>query len=206
MDDVEKTSEHQQDQKKKTNKLLTKVERLKRGRDNHPILNGCNPISSHYRKGCTENCTETISNKRRNQIHEYNWSLTKDSQKIWISHMVEIITPISPRKKNTRNKERIFTSIYHLEYDKGEKVRVCQKTSSLQSFWLQIKQLRLCYQKVEVPGQMIYLIKGEKLNLLRKKKKGETSDLVKHYIVGYKLSISHYRRSHAQRVVYFSRA
>ena len=43
-------------------------------------------------------------------------------------------------------------------------------------------------------------------NLLRKKKKGETSDLVKHYIVGYSLSISHYRRSHAQRVVYFSRA
>ena len=41
LDDVEKTSEHWQDQKKKKKKLLTEDKRLKRGRDNHPILNGC---------------------------------------------------------------------------------------------------------------------------------------------------------------------
>ena len=40
LDDVEKTSEHRQDQKKKKKKLLTEVERLKRGKDNLPILNG----------------------------------------------------------------------------------------------------------------------------------------------------------------------
>ena len=34
--DVEKTSEHWQDQKKKKKKLLTEVERLKPRRDNHP--------------------------------------------------------------------------------------------------------------------------------------------------------------------------
>ena len=40
LDDVEKTSEHRQDQKKKKKKLLTEVERLKGGKDNLPILNG----------------------------------------------------------------------------------------------------------------------------------------------------------------------
>ena len=84
LDDVEKTSNNRQDQKKTKKKLFTGVERLKRGRDNHPILNGCSPIRSNSRKGCTKNCTETISNKRRNQIHEYYWSLTKDNQYIWI--------------------------------------------------------------------------------------------------------------------------
>ena len=69
LDDVEKTSEHRQDQKKKRKKLLTEVERLNPGRDNHPILDGCSPINSNSRKSCTKKCTETISNKRRNQIH-----------------------------------------------------------------------------------------------------------------------------------------
>ena len=103
LDDVEKTSEYQQDQKKKKKKLLTEVERLKRGRDNHPILNGCSPVSLNSRKGCAKNCTETISNKRRNQIYEYYWSLTKDNQNILISHMVKS-TPVRPRKKTTRKK------------------------------------------------------------------------------------------------------
>ena len=58
--DVEKTSEHWQDQKKKKNKLLTEVERLKRGRDNHPVLNGSSPINSNSRKVCTKICTETF--------------------------------------------------------------------------------------------------------------------------------------------------
>ena len=41
--------------------------------------------------------------------------------------MVETITPVRPRKKSTRKKERRFTRTYHLENDKGQKVRVCQK-------------------------------------------------------------------------------
>ena len=127
LDDVEKTSEHRQDQKKKKKKLLTEVKRLKRGRDNHSILNGCSPFSSNSRKGCTKNCAETISNKRRNQIHEYYWSLTKDNQNIWISPMVETITPVRPRKKTTGKKEKRFTRIYHLENDKGQKAQICQK-------------------------------------------------------------------------------
>ena len=127
LDDVEKTSEHRQDQKKKKKKLLTEVKRLKRGRDNHPILNGCSPIASNSRKGCTKNCTETIANKRPTQIHKYYWSLTKGNQNIWISHMVETITPVRSRKNTTGKKERRFTRIYHLENDKGQKVRVCWK-------------------------------------------------------------------------------
>ena len=46
LDDVYETSKHRKDQKKKKKKLLTEVERLKRGRDSHPILNVCSPISS----------------------------------------------------------------------------------------------------------------------------------------------------------------
>ena len=37
LDNVEKTREHRQDQNKKKKKLLTEVERLKRGRDNHTM-------------------------------------------------------------------------------------------------------------------------------------------------------------------------
>ena len=39
--------------------------------------------------------------------------------------MVETIRPARPRKKNTGKKERRFTRIYHLENDKGQKLRVC---------------------------------------------------------------------------------
>ena len=46
LDDVYEISKHRKDQKKKKKKLLTEVERLKRGRDSHPILNVCSPISS----------------------------------------------------------------------------------------------------------------------------------------------------------------
>ena len=55
-----------------------------------------------------------------------------------------------------------------------------------------------------VPGQMMYLIKWEKLNLQTKKKKGETSELVNHHILGYNPIISHYRRSHAPNRLYIS--
>ena len=41
--------------------------------------------------------------------------------------MVETIASISPRRKTTRNKERRFTRIYHLENDKGQKGNVFQK-------------------------------------------------------------------------------
>ena len=100
---------------------------MKSERDNHSILNGCSPISSNSRKVCTKNWTEAISNKRRYQIQEYYCNLTKDNQNIWILHTVETITPVRPRRKTTGKKERRFTRIYHLENDKGQKVRVCQK-------------------------------------------------------------------------------
>ena len=203
LDDVEKTSEHRQDQKKKKKKLLTEVKRLKRGRDNHSILNGCSPFSSNSRKGCTKNCAETISNKRRNQIQEYYWSLTKDNQNIWISHMVETITSVRPRKKSTRKKERRFTRTYHLENDKGQKVRACQK------MFLSI--IGLTTDKTT--GTVLSKSGGSRTNDISdkrgkaepaNKKNGETSDLVNHHILGYNTSISHYRRSHAPNRLYIS--
>ena len=60
-----------------------------------------------------------------------------------------------------------------------------------------------CCQKVRVWGQMMYLIKGEKLNL-QTKKNSETSDLFNHHILGYNPSISHYRRSHVPNRLYIS--
>ena len=125
LENVEKTIKHWQDQKKK--KLLTEVKRFKQGRDKHPIWNGCSPISSNSREVCTKNFTEIISSKRWNQIHKYYWSLMKDNQNIWISHMVETMTPVRLRKKITGKKERRFPRISHLENDKDRKVRVCQK-------------------------------------------------------------------------------
>ena len=41
--------------------------------------------------------------------------------------MVETITPVRPRKKTTGKEGRRFTRTYHLENDKGQKVRACQK-------------------------------------------------------------------------------
>ena len=41
--------------------------------------------------------------------------------------MVETVTPAKPRKETTTKKGRIFTRICHLENDKGQKIRVCQK-------------------------------------------------------------------------------
>ena len=192
LDDVEKTSEHRQGQKKKKKKLFTEVDRLKRGRDNHPILNGCSPIRSNSRKGCTKNRVKTISNKRWNQIHKYYWSLTKDNQDIWISHMVETITPSRrPRKKTTGKKERRFTRICHLENDKSQKVRVSQK--------MFLSTIGLTTDKTT--GTMLSKSGGSRTNDVSDKRgkaepankeNGETSDLVNHLILGYNPSISHY--------------
>ena len=106
--------------------------------------------------------------KRRNHLHEYYWSPTKDNQNISISHMVETITSVRPRKKTIRKKERRFTRIYHLENDKGRKVMVCQKMF-LPTIGLSTdKTIGLCCQKGEVHEQIMYLIKGEKLHLQTK--------------------------------------
>ena len=131
-------------------KLLTEVERMKRGRDNHQILNGCSP----------QKTVPKLLETRRNQIYKYYWSLTKDNQNIWISHMVETITPVRPRKKTTGKKR--FTRIYHLENDKRSKGQGLLENVP--------KAIGTVLSKVEVPGQMMYLIKGEKLNLQTKKR------------------------------------
>ena len=86
------------------------------------------------KKGCGKKCNESLTNERRQEIHDYYWSLNKDKQNIWISHMVETITPIQPRKKTTGERERRYTRVFHMENDTGEKITVCQKTDKVRSY------------------------------------------------------------------------
>ena len=91
---------------------------------------------------------------------------------------------------------------------KVKRLGFARKCFSLQLVWLQIGTVLTdcnnwdCVVK-KVPGQMIYLIKWEKLNL-QTNKKGETSELVNHHILGYNPIISHYRRSHTPNRLYIS--
>ena len=41
--------------------------------------------------------------------------------------MVEPITPIRLKKKNSRKRERRYTRVFHMENDTVEKITVCQK-------------------------------------------------------------------------------
>ena len=116
--------------------------------------------------------------------------------------MVET-TPARPRKKTTEKIERRFTRIYHLENDKGQKVRVCQK--------IFLSTIGLSTDKTI--GSVLSKSGGSRTNDVSdkrgkaepaNKKNGETSDLVNHHILGYNTSISHYRRSHAPNRLYIS--
>ena len=53
---------------------------------------------------------------------------------------------------------------------KDQKVRVCQKMFLSTIGLTTDKAIGTVLSKVEVPGQMMYLIKGEKLNLQTKKR------------------------------------
>ena len=105
--------------------------------------------------------------------------------------MVETITPVRPRKMTTGKKER-FIRIYHLENDKGQKVRVCQK--------MFLSTIGLTTDKTI--GTVLSKSGGSRTNDLSdkrgkakpaNKKNGETSELVNHHILGYNPSNSHYR-------------
>ena len=82
---------------------------MERDKKKHPMLSPCK-------------CSE-----RRQETHGYDWSLNKDKQNIWISNMVETVTPILPRKKTIGKRERRYTKVFHIENDTGEKITVCQK-------------------------------------------------------------------------------
>ena len=84
-------------------------------------------------KGLHKKLYKTISNKRRNQIHEYNESLTKDNQNIWISHMVETIRPVRQRKKTTEKKEEDLLESIIWRMIKIKTLGFVRKCSSLQS-------------------------------------------------------------------------
>ena len=126
--------------------------------------------------------------------------------------MVETITSISPRRKTTRNKERRFTRIYHLENDKGQKGNVCQKMFLSRTCLTTDKIIVTVLSKSggsrtnDVSDKRGKAEPANKKTNKKKQKNSKTSDLVNHQILGFNPGISHYRGSHAQQVVHFSRA
>ena len=79
------------------------------------------------KKGCTNKCSEKLTEERRQEIHEFYWNLSKGKQNIWISNLVGTIDPVRPRKKKSGKNEREFNRVYYLENSSKEKLQVCQK-------------------------------------------------------------------------------
>ena len=82
---------------------------MERDKKKHPMLSLCKPVTSGSKKGCSKKCSESLTNERRQEVYDYCWSLNEDKQHIWISHMVETITPI--REKG----EKVHNSVSHGE-------------------------------------------------------------------------------------------
>ena len=106
---------------------------------------------------------------------------------MWILHMVETITSISPRRKTTRNKERRFTRIHQLENEKGQKTRVCQKMFLSTVGLTADKTNGTPLSKSGGSQTNDVSDKRGKLNLRtkNKNKNAKTSDLVNHHPLGY---------------------
>ena len=118
--------------------------------------------------------------------------------------MVETITPVRQRKKTTEKRERRFTRIYHLENDKGQKVRVCQKMFLSTIGLTTDKKIGTILSKSGVSRTNDVSDKKGKAEPANEGN-SETSDFVNHHVLGYKYqSLS--AKSRAQQVVYFSRA
>ena len=75
---------------------------MKGDKKKHPMFGRCKPLTSVQKKGCSKKYNESFTNKRKKEIHNYYWSLNKDKQNIWISHMVQTITSIRPKRKQQR--------------------------------------------------------------------------------------------------------
>ena len=102
--------------------------KMKRSMEQHTILPGCVPPQPGSKKGCMKKCNKLISATRRQEINEFIWSMQKNEQSIWISHMIETIIPVRPRKLTSGKIERKFTQVFHLEgWDTRSKEKVCKK-------------------------------------------------------------------------------
>ena len=82
---------------------------MERDKKKHPMLSLCKPVTSGSKKGCSKKCSESLTNERRQEVYDYCWSLNEDKQHLWISHMVETVTPI--REKG----EKVHKSVSHGE-------------------------------------------------------------------------------------------
>ena len=89
-------------------------DRLRREKEKQSILHGCSSVDES-KKGCVRKCQNNFSQKRRIEIHEHYWSLSKELQNQWISQMIDTVTPARPRKKTLGRKERKPTQIVYLE-------------------------------------------------------------------------------------------
>ena len=90
-----------------------------------------------------------------------------------------------------------------MENDKGQKIRVCQKMFLSTTGLTTDKTIGTALKKSGGSRKNDVSDKREKAEPASKKI-GETSDLVNHLVLGYKPSISHYRRSHALNSLYIS--
>ena len=100
MQDISDSENPKKMQNKRIRKKVAKSEVKKAKRD---------------KKRNPHNCSEPLPNGRRCEINDYFWNMTRDEQTTWIAHMVETTTPVRPRKKTLRKKERNFTRIFYLE-------------------------------------------------------------------------------------------
>ena len=97
--------------------------------------------------------------------------------------MVETITPVRPNKNTTGKKETRLTRIYHLENDKGQNVRVCQKMFLSTIGLTTDKTIATVLSKSGVSRTNDVSDKRGKAEPANTKT-GETSDLVNHHILG----------------------
>ena len=168
------------------------------------MLDSCQLVSDGSRKGCSKKCTAFLTNNRRQEIHDHYWSLTKDQQSIWISHSVETIEPVRPRKKTSGKKERKHTRIFHLEDEGGVRRTVCQKMFLSTLGLTTDRSIQTVLSKCESTRTTSDLSDKRGKHTPANKKSDNLVDKVNQHILSYNPSITHYRRKHAPNRLYIS--
>ena len=112
--------------KKKYLRNKTPESKVIRDKGWQPVLEGCNPNIGH--KGCKLWCSEAFTEERRREINDMYWTMTYEGRSTWMANMVDTITPVRPRKNNTKGeKERKVTRLFYLITNNREKICVYNK-------------------------------------------------------------------------------
>ena len=176
-------------------------DRLRREKEKH-ILHLCSSVDES-KKGYFRKCQDNFSQKRRIEIHEHYWGLSKELQNQWISHMVNTVTPAWPRKKILGRKERKVTRIFHLEKERREKVQVCEKTFLSTLGLTGGRVIRTVLSKTST-SRMTNISDKSGKHTPAIQKKEEIYQLVIDHIQKFHPCISRYRRASAPNRLYIS--